>query len=341
MNPICGPYYLQRICAFGDPPAPQNVRIRRERSRRGGGLSDRPRRRRVRSRINARLRERSHSFTVPTRLNVPFDPARRALSCPRRTSAESRAIVPRSPGTKRRAFLQFTAVEKNKMSVVGLDFGNANNVVALARRKGIDVVLNTESKRETPSMVNFGAKQVRLSAPPSRDRARSRATTRRVASRAFQSSRLLAACRLPRPSSRSRGRTARPTPRPRRPSRASRDAFARRATTVRDSRRARSLPRASPPRRARPRSASPRRQTHRDRAVLAAGNARARSKLFPSAGRAPLVPSASVHAASDPSPPLVFPRLPLASHRRSASSAARRRTRSTCSRRTRSSSSSA
>ena len=47
------------------------------------------------------------------------------------------------------------------MSVVGLDFGNSNNVVALARRKGIDVVLNTESKRETPSMVNFGVKQVR------------------------------------------------------------------------------------------------------------------------------------------------------------------------------------
>lgn len=45
------------------------------------------------------------------------------------------------------------------MSVVGIDFGNATNVVALARRKGIDVVLNDESKRETPSMVNFGEKQ--------------------------------------------------------------------------------------------------------------------------------------------------------------------------------------
>ena len=54
--------------------------------------------------------------------------------------------------------------KKNKMSVVGIDFGNANNVVALARRKGIDVVLNTESKRETPCMVNFGEKQVRASA---------------------------------------------------------------------------------------------------------------------------------------------------------------------------------
>ncbi len=50
------------------------------------------------------------------------------------------------------------------MSVVGLDFGSVNSVVALARRKGIDVVLNTESKRETPAMVNFGDKQVRLRA---------------------------------------------------------------------------------------------------------------------------------------------------------------------------------
>ena len=226
------------------------------------------------------------------------------------------------------------------MSVVGIDFGNANNVVALARRKGIDVVLNTESKRETPSMVNFGAKQVRLSAPPSRDRARSRATTRRVASRAFQSSRLLAACRLPRPSSRSRGPTARPTPRPRRPvARVSRRVRAP-PSLSRDSRRARSLPRASPPRRARPRSASPRRQTHRDRAVLAAGND-ARAAAFSIRGQTNFSsrppPSGK---ASDPSPP-PSPPPPLASHRRSASSAARRRTRSTCSRRTRSSSSSA
>jgi hypothetical protein len=60
------------------------------------------------------------------------------------------------------------------MSVVGLDFGNANSVIALARRKGIDVVLNGESKRETPSMVNFGEKQVRVESPsarPSRRRA--------------------------------------------------------------------------------------------------------------------------------------------------------------------------
>ena len=47
------------------------------------------------------------------------------------------------------------------MSVVGIDFGNANNIVALARRKGIDVVLNEESGRETPCMINFGEKQVR------------------------------------------------------------------------------------------------------------------------------------------------------------------------------------
>ena len=69
------------------------------------------------------------------------------------------------------------------MSVVGLDFGNANNVVALARRKGIDVVLNTESKRETPSMVNFGVKQVR--APARVDRRRSDLQSSRVPSKAF------------------------------------------------------------------------------------------------------------------------------------------------------------
>lgn len=60
------------------------------------------------------------------------------------------------------------------MSVVGIDFGNANNVVALARRKGIDVVLNDESKRETPSMINFGDKQAR----GAKKRSARRATTR-------------------------------------------------------------------------------------------------------------------------------------------------------------------
>ncbi|CAL6321912.1 unnamed protein product [Bathycoccus prasinos] len=45
------------------------------------------------------------------------------------------------------------------MSVAGIDFGSKSNVVALARRKGIDVVMNEESKRETPSLINFGDKQ--------------------------------------------------------------------------------------------------------------------------------------------------------------------------------------
>lgn len=46
------------------------------------------------------------------------------------------------------------------MSVLGIDVGNATSVVGLARRNGIDVVLNSESKRETPSLVNFAQKQV-------------------------------------------------------------------------------------------------------------------------------------------------------------------------------------
>ncbi|KAJ3694147.1 hypothetical protein LUZ60_009627 [Juncus effusus] len=45
------------------------------------------------------------------------------------------------------------------MSVVGFDFGNETSIVAVARQRGIDVVLNDESKRETPSLVFFGDKQ--------------------------------------------------------------------------------------------------------------------------------------------------------------------------------------
>ena len=44
------------------------------------------------------------------------------------------------------------------MSVVGFDFGNESGVVAVARQRGIDVVLNDESKRETPAIVCFGEK---------------------------------------------------------------------------------------------------------------------------------------------------------------------------------------
>lgn len=45
------------------------------------------------------------------------------------------------------------------MSVVGFDVGNENCIVAVARQRGIDVVLNDESKRETPSLVSFSDKQ--------------------------------------------------------------------------------------------------------------------------------------------------------------------------------------
>ncbi|MCO5614617.1 hypothetical protein L7F22_068901 [Adiantum nelumboides] len=45
------------------------------------------------------------------------------------------------------------------MSVVGLDVGNDNCIVAVARQRGIDVVLNDESKRETPALVAFNEKQ--------------------------------------------------------------------------------------------------------------------------------------------------------------------------------------
>ena len=41
-------------------------------------------------------------------------------------------------------------------SVVGFDLGNERCIVAVARQRGIDVVLNDESKRETPAIVCFG-----------------------------------------------------------------------------------------------------------------------------------------------------------------------------------------
>ncbi|KAL6523829.1 hypothetical protein OROHE_016367 [Orobanche hederae] len=45
------------------------------------------------------------------------------------------------------------------MSVVGFDFGNESCVVAIARQRGIDVVLYDESERETPAIVCFSDKQ--------------------------------------------------------------------------------------------------------------------------------------------------------------------------------------
>jgi len=36
------------------------------------------------------------------------------------------------------------------MSVVGIDFGNLNSVVAVARNRGIDVICNETSNRATP-----------------------------------------------------------------------------------------------------------------------------------------------------------------------------------------------
>ncbi len=44
------------------------------------------------------------------------------------------------------------------MSVAGFDVGNQASCVAVARKRGIDVLMNKESKRETPSVIAFGPK---------------------------------------------------------------------------------------------------------------------------------------------------------------------------------------
>jgi heat shock protein 4 len=43
--------------------------------------------------------------------------------------------------------------------VAGIDIGNAGSCIALARKGGVDVLLNKESNRETPSVVTFTQKQ--------------------------------------------------------------------------------------------------------------------------------------------------------------------------------------
>ncbi|CAG8665342.1 8617_t:CDS:2 [Acaulospora morrowiae] len=44
------------------------------------------------------------------------------------------------------------------MSVVGIDFGNLQSKIAVARNRGIDVICNEVSNRATPSLVSFGNK---------------------------------------------------------------------------------------------------------------------------------------------------------------------------------------
>lgn len=44
------------------------------------------------------------------------------------------------------------------MSVAGFDIGDQSSCIAVARKRGIDVLLNKESNRETPSVLSFGVK---------------------------------------------------------------------------------------------------------------------------------------------------------------------------------------
>lgn len=55
--------------------------------------------------------------------------------------------------------------EVAKMSVVGVDFGTLNTVIAVARNRGVDVIVNEVSNRATPSLVGFGPKSRYLGEP--------------------------------------------------------------------------------------------------------------------------------------------------------------------------------
>ncbi|ESA43073.1 heat shock protein 88, variant [Neurospora crassa OR74A] len=51
------------------------------------------------------------------------------------------------------------------MSVVGVDFGALNTVIAVARNRGVDVITNEVSNRATPSLVGFGPKSRYIGEP--------------------------------------------------------------------------------------------------------------------------------------------------------------------------------
>ncbi|KAJ3070834.1 adenyl-nucleotide exchange factor sse1 [Podochytrium sp. JEL0797] len=65
----------------------------------------------------------------------------------------------RSSNKKKLQDSLFNESNASQMSVVGIDFGNLQTVVAVARNKGIDVITNEVSNRTTPSLVSFGDKQ--------------------------------------------------------------------------------------------------------------------------------------------------------------------------------------
>ena len=114
MNPICGPYpasglRVRRSTCASECENQARKKSERRRSFRSPAETTRPF---ADKRAPSRAEPQFHGpdATSTSRL-IPHVVH---SSCPRRTSAESRAIVPRSPGTKRRAFLQFTAVEKKQ-----------------------------------------------------------------------------------------------------------------------------------------------------------------------------------------------------------------------------------
>ncbi|KAF2451074.1 heat shock protein 70 [Karstenula rhodostoma CBS 690.94] len=51
------------------------------------------------------------------------------------------------------------------MSVVGIDLGTLNTVIAVARNRGVDVITNEVSNRATPSLVGFGPKSRYIGEP--------------------------------------------------------------------------------------------------------------------------------------------------------------------------------
>jgi heat shock protein 4 len=68
----------------------------------------------------------------------------------KRKSSDHSASSNKKSKTGKNESLLNNSENQRTMSVVGIDFGNLNTVVAVARNRGIDVIANETSNRATP-----------------------------------------------------------------------------------------------------------------------------------------------------------------------------------------------
>jgi molecular chaperone DnaK (HSP70) len=46
-----------------------------------------------------------------------------------------------------------------QFGVIGIDFGSSRSVIAVAKKGGVDIIINESSNRETHNIVSFGERE--------------------------------------------------------------------------------------------------------------------------------------------------------------------------------------